>query len=524
MTITIPSGQPNHRFMRYVRPPIKDDADHPPLYPLRPATRQLRLGIDVTTVQAPTGDLLPDYLLADYFARDEIEVWLLTPTDDEVPEAWTSTLPDAAMVRLGFSGVPDAWPTVLPMGVGIRAESKTRRTHGNESFFPVWQQLDARAAPTGAQPLTMTDRHRAAAYAAAAAMLRIDAVVTTTPTAGRSDVADNDVVASVTPDEAVALIGHYLRMTSNPDVDVQRGPLVGGGTWAVTQSAETIVRLYDTGVVSAMPFFARFQELAVEKGQTNSADAFSAMRIRLARASRALDHLLAALSNPINGKRSYDVIETASEAFDRQLLYLAAAFDIYGRLFPLLIDPTRTSSKQSLDAMGYIKDVVEKHYDDAELTGVRRLHPYATVCKVIRNRIHDGVLPVDQHPGRSYGNSTNTALNLDAMPELLPGHARVDPRLTQEHYDALGVWKSDPAGIGGSPTTVADLATVGATLMSAGLGLIEAFSKLILTNKPQTATTPSPLLGSRPVPEGWTEPEPASWLVRDRELFGWHPT
>jgi hypothetical protein len=50
MTITIPSGQPNNRFMRYVRPPVKDIEKLPPLFPLQPATRPLRLGIDTTTV------------------------------------------------------------------------------------------------------------------------------------------------------------------------------------------------------------------------------------------------------------------------------------------------------------------------------------------------------------------------------------------------------------------------------------------------------------------------------------------
>lgn len=74
MTINIPSGQPKQRFMRYVRPPIKDDEKHPPLFPLRPATRPLRLGIDVTTVPTP-----PDKLLARFFGREEIDVQLNGP-------------------------------------------------------------------------------------------------------------------------------------------------------------------------------------------------------------------------------------------------------------------------------------------------------------------------------------------------------------------------------------------------------------------------------------------------------------
>jgi hypothetical protein len=132
--------------------------------------------------------------------------------------------------------------------------------------------------------------------------------------------------------------------------------------------------------------------------------------------------MLAALSNPVSGKRRADVVETAAEAFDRELLYLAAAFDIYGRRYLLLVDPTRDPSKfrLSLDARGYLTDHVNREYDASVLTDVARLHSYTGVCKVLRNHIHDGILPVDQHPGRSYGNSVSVALNLDAMPELAP--------------------------------------------------------------------------------------------------------
>jgi len=46
------------------------------------------------------------------------------------------------------------------------------------------------------------------------------------------------------------------------------------------------------------------------------------------------------------------VAAPAAEAFDREVLYLAAASDVYGRRYPLPIDPTRDPLKfrQSLDA------------------------------------------------------------------------------------------------------------------------------------------------------------------------------
>lgn len=374
-----------------------------------------------------------------------------------------------------------------------------------------------------AEPLTLEQRHHAAAYAAAAAALGIDVIVTSAPTVGRVDVADNDVVASVTPDEAVALIGHYLRMTANPVVDVQRGGLVGGGTWEKTESTATTENFYDWGVMSNMPYFDCLPTIVGPMGDAETVAALRSIRVRLARAARAFDHLVAALSNPMSDKHQADVTETAAEAFDRQLLYLAAAFDIYGRRYLLLIDPTRdpTKFRQSLDGRGYVKDHLEREYDAdaAGMADVKRLHVYAGVCKVLRNHIHDGILPVDQHPGRGYGNSVNIALNLDAMPKLLPG---VDERMTQEHYDALGVWRADPAEFFGTPAVVADLATAGFTLMGAGLALLEAFTKLIVRNKPTTAAAPSLLLGCIQAQPAEAEPPPPARAVLYRALFGWH--
>jgi hypothetical protein len=316
-------------------------------------------------------------------------------------------------------------------------ETSNIRAH----FFDVYQHLDAQTVPADTDPITIEQRHHAAAYAAAAAALGIDAVVTNAPTAGRSDVADNDVVASISPDDAVAMIGHYLRITENPRVEVRRGALVGSGSWEMTESTATTANLYDWGVLSAMPYFDIFSTIATHQGDVETMTALKSIHTRLARAARAPDKMLAALSNPVSGNRRADVVETAAEAFDRELLYLAAAFDIYGRRYLLLVDPTRDPSKfrLSLDARGYLTEYVNREYDASVLTDVARLHAYTGVCKVLRNHIHDGILPVDQHPGRSNGNSVSVALNLDAMPELAPG---ANNGMGQHHFDALGVWKA----------------------------------------------------------------------------------
>lgn len=327
-------------------------------------------------------------------------------------------------------------------------------------------------------------------------------------------------VLSVTPDDAVALIGHHLRMSCNPIVQVRRGGLVGGGTWERTESTATIENFYDWGVGARMPYFDCLHLISRPHRRSRD-DRHGQFGPRPALpCDPRLDQLLAVLSNPISGKRRTDGVEAAAEAFDRQLLYLAAAFDIYGRSFLLWIDSTRDPKKFrfSLDAGGYVTDHLAREYPIGALAEVERLHAYAGVCKVLRNHIHDGILPVDQHPGRGYGSSTNIALNLDAMPKLLPG---ANPKLTQDHYDSLGVWRVDPTTVFGARSIFADLATTAVTLMGAGTGLIEAFTRLMLRNKPAVASAPNAILGCVQAPPGEPGPQPHPRELFYRSLFAW---
>lgn len=49
MSLTVPDDVPRFRYMRYVRPPAKafGQQDAGPLFPIQPATRKMRVGIDV---------------------------------------------------------------------------------------------------------------------------------------------------------------------------------------------------------------------------------------------------------------------------------------------------------------------------------------------------------------------------------------------------------------------------------------------------------------------------------------------
>jgi hypothetical protein len=349
MDITIPSGQPAWRFMRYIRPP-DERTKLEPIYPLRPATRTIKLGIDVETVPEP-----PDGLMSGFLTREElIEVHLMVPKEQGAPATWTDVIPNAVIREMGFTSIREVgrWLDSAQFAVRTTFNEKEWSRH-TANFFPKYQQLDEQASPEGLPPLTLDERYRAAACAAACKAVGVDVIVTNMPTAGRSDVADNDIVVSVTPDEAVPLIGHYLRMTSNPVVRIERGPLLGGGGWETTESAGTVVNLYDWGTVSGLRYFdAASSFAAAVQGGPDAAEAFKSIRIRLSRAAKALDHLLAALSNPVDGKRVEDVAEVAGEAFDRELLYLSAVFDIFGGRDALISGAVRPMNRRVSDAGG----------------------------------------------------------------------------------------------------------------------------------------------------------------------------
>ncbi|MCV7197924.1 hypothetical protein [Mycobacterium angelicum] len=80
-----------------------DDDKHLPLYPLRPATRPLCLGIDVTTVPEP-----PAGTFSTFLGRDDLDIQLLVPECTQGPEAWARVLDDPIVRQIGFTTVEEA--------------------------------------------------------------------------------------------------------------------------------------------------------------------------------------------------------------------------------------------------------------------------------------------------------------------------------------------------------------------------------------------------------------------------------
>lgn len=94
--LVLPDDVPKRRFMRYVRAP---HGEHRPLYPLTPAPRPLRVGLDLSTL----GPEPPD--IADFVSvlrrRPEVDPALLVLGEqrDDLTEPWRQRL-DCTVVHV----------------------------------------------------------------------------------------------------------------------------------------------------------------------------------------------------------------------------------------------------------------------------------------------------------------------------------------------------------------------------------------------------------------------------------------
>jgi len=521
VTLDVPDDAPRYRFVRYVRPPVDQTStqrDAGSLFPLLPNTRKLRVAVDVQTLGEPTPELLR------VLARDEeAEPLLLVQNEEPEPTEWMQALGSPRWYQFTFTTVAEAPRFADSSTVGVSGYEDGRRTLATSGhFFSVYALLDeaARAAYSDDAGITLADRHRASALACASGAIGADVVVTAAPTAGRDDVADNDLVVSVTPSQLVPLFGHYLRMTGNPVLETAKGLLVGGGTFVQTYNATSVADLYLAGINASVPHLTAIQLMATAGADRTLVQSMEAIALRLSRAARAVDHVLAALSNGTSTEmRRSDTSETTAEAFDRMLLYLCAAMDRYARVTRTLFDTTLDPNNQrgSLTSTVELQSFIQS-FEPTYTTQLESLASFAWVTGQLRNRIH--ALPLDtQHQlSRSYGSSTTVVITLDGLAEFDPAATP----LNQDQLDKLGVWNAQSSNPFQPRSYVADIATLATTFFRETLRYLEEFSHFIIRNKTlATITTPQhPVLGCwaddpRPMPVAL----PNELLYR--EMLGW---
>lgn len=504
--LDIPAGAPRSKFIRYVRTTGKDQD---PLFPITPATRPIRVGLDLRTLGADP-DSFVDAL--HILRRPEVTPLLLVHRGDDadVASRWMAALETDELHTIGYTDQESAGRMADSVEFWVGTTKGGKRVASRRcGFFDVYALLDENESPDSG--LTQAERWRTAALASTALRLGIDTLVSTASTVGRADVADNDLVAMIRPEELHSIFGHYLRMTGNLIVKHTRE-----GIGTEIEKAPSVADLYHYGVDSYLPYLSLVHLTASLKGNASVASEVQSVFTRLRRAARAVDEVLAALSRTNGqGAPTVDTVEHVSEAFDRELLYLTAAFDTYGRLFRRLLDPgdNLRSGARSLHSKKLIVDHIEPNYPDHPGLGtVRALQPYAFTCATLRNRIHESVLPTGAYLTRSYGGASTVAIDLSEIEKL---------ELDQDHVDRLGVWMSTPPhSMLVPPRPVCDMATTATQLLMAGLEYIDAFSRLILCTPPAAAPRADGLLGAAPTaPDTQSPRSPQEQFYRD--FFGW---
>lgn len=507
--LTIPSDGPHAKFVRYARAVAKD---HQPLFPIRPNTRNLVVGLDLRTLGPQPSDYED---LMHILRRDVVTPMLMVFEDDDdaLATAWIEACEVEERHVIHYTG-PQSMGRFLDS-----VEFTVSTMHGEDrrgwrkcNFFDIYALLDAQN--TTASDLSKDDRIRGAVLAAAGYGLGTDVLVSLAPSVARADVGDNDIVTSVTPDDLHPVFGHYLRMTGNRTVAEYR---YGGPSVSVTEKMEppSMKEVYDIGLASHLMWLDMFRLVAGQLGDIRALAEIETLRTRIRRAARALDEVIAALSrtNGHDAAPTTDTIELVSEAFDREMLYLMAVFDGYGRAFVRWLDPTSGRDlRKSLHSSKTLDDYLDPNYPGApQLSRLRELQRFAFACSQLRNRIHDAVLPTGSFTNRTYGNSQAIAIDLD----------QTDVELTQELVDRLGVWRATPPNaIFGQPRTVAEVATAAVELFRASLEYVDLFTHLIMCTKPIDAPNAIDLLG-KVTDDGYRPPEPHPTEALYRRLFRW---
>ena len=124
-----------------------------------------------------------------------------------------------------------------------------------------------------------------------------------------------------------------------------KGKLQGGSTYVRKYNATSVVDLYLAGIDASVPHLTAIRLMATMGRDSDLVESMAAIALRLGRAARAVDNLLAVLSNGSSSEmQRSDTAEITAEAFDRILLYLCAAMDRYARVTRTLLDTSLSSA------------------------------------------------------------------------------------------------------------------------------------------------------------------------------------
>jgi hypothetical protein len=484
-------------FTRYVHGPASDrDA---PLFPRDGSSQGLRVVVDIGSLPE---EALHDHDFIDTLRRGEIETnvcWLSHEADQVQP--WRDAVGDTSSSEIVFRDVTSAKQpfddtAAFWIKTSYPKDSSKLESGSRAHFFPAFIDCDEHFHP--ASDISRSDRERLAVMVATTRALKGHLLVTGIQGAGRVEVSDNDSLAICDRDNAMAVIGHYLRSIESR---IYRSTNNG-------RSKELLGSLkdfYSTCVEVNVPV-AHVLNLAAALHLRDQRVVTGTYMViaRLERALRAVDDLLRSMTRVVGNKLDVDTSVELSEAFDRELISISAALDLCGRMLRDRLN-VGGGTRHSLQSVATFEKIINPYYATApELPRLQELQPMFRFAHELRNSIHDSILEPAEVRIRQYGSAKAVALVLDEPPYQV-GHAH-----------ELGIWQ----GPTGSGAACADLPTLSTGLLRNAMEYVNTFLLMVAIRKPSGAPDAAFSLGAGSIGSESMPIHRIPHLIG--RLFGWN--
>lgn len=270
----------------------------------------------------------------------------------------------------------------------------------------------------------------------AAQQIRADLVVTNRESILSTEIPLADGVTVVTPEDALGLVGHYLRSTGN--FLVWRSQF---GKVSVNKG-----RFFSLAVRECLPAASRFRASCLlidhQRGDEALCHLAAAVLQRLARSMVQRDEVWKA----INQVQDVDTAEDALTGLDSCLLFLMAAVDALARIAHVALELEGEHHLVGWQKRDWLRQVARKKPELAELVSdSSKGYHVLVVLRLLRNGIHgEGLVPlaVSMEPrvcetvvglpardAQRIVEAVDAIGNLDAwgLHEIVPGRMHADP-------------------------------------------------------------------------------------------------
>jgi hypothetical protein len=359
------------------------DADtvNGPLFHPVPTPRRMRLLIDVESLAGGVIDPIAEQLFEGLAASPQLQTFRVfhseialdgaaRPQHERPYDLNMTASSDPSEPSHDYAYVDDS---------GMQAYGLVRAA--TELTVAEFEHHEASADPSRTQKNPRVEiRRRAALNAELARDLNVDLVIAELPTTELADIRASFRANTVTRTDAIAIIGHFLRTQRDFRFDDRRVHV------ARTEFAGA-EQFYGEAILSAAPGLYRWQTLttlAAMNGDDTYSRQISTINSRLGRALRARDYML----QWTGSGRTAEAYNESAEAFDRMIVYLNAALDMFARSVHYAAFDRTNIRNAEFDNDSWFSDFKKLFPDAVHLRRISELRTRVRVLVRMRNTIH----------------------------------------------------------------------------------------------------------------------------------------